>query len=63
MTINKKKKLLRDEILFAISILKRYETKPVWRFTWEFPFIKKFYIFKPDDAKITIDWYAKKLKK
>lgn len=43
VTLDEANTISEQEIKEAIAILKKNEKKPVWRFTWEFPFLKRFY--------------------
>lgn len=58
-------KLSVSEIRQAVRTLRVNERKPQWRFTWEFPFLKKFWIIYPEDSAIgnSIDYYVKQLLK
>ena len=61
--MKKEKEMLSvKEIKKYLSILKKNDRKPVWSLTWEFPFIKKFYVIYPEYKKIgkNIDYYVKK---
>ena len=57
--------LSAKEIRKAVEALKKNERKPIWRFTWEFPFLKQFYVVYPEDhmAGENIDWFVKQILK
>jgi hypothetical protein len=62
------KGLTLKEIQEAVMTLRKNERKPIWKLTREFPFIKRFYVFRLEDLKAgkSIDWKVRetlKLKK
>ena len=44
--IKKEDTLSMADVVKAVKVLEKNKIKPVWRLTWEFPFLKRFFYIR-----------------
>lgn len=61
--IDSKATLSVSEVKEAVKALQLQSKQPKWKFTWEFPFLKRFYVFTGEDISTgeSIDYHVRML--